>query len=1166
MRFWTYFGTSLVAAISVVVYAIQTREQFYPVILFLVTSKVAFVINANMLLATSLLFGKMGKMLFLGSLRDAEMEMLYERIKYAVTDICLALTIFRHELTPTIIALFGTLLFVKAFHWLCSARLDYLDQVMPASYWTQIRLSMLILMLIICDVGVTYSCIQYTIQHGKSVLILFGFEFGLLCIMVLNLVCRFAFHLLDSNLANGFPSKGLFIMVVDLFCDAIKFVTYVFFFCLVFVYYGLPIHIIREVWSAFFSFQKKLVSFIRYLKLTRNLDQRFENATAEELSEAGDCLICRECMESGKKLPCGHVFHMDCLRMWLQHQQTCPLCRAEIPINSTRPLTSTLGRVPPPVPPRDAADVNNAPERPAAPQEDAIFAEIQRGLNRREAAQRAARDTRPMVDAFEANEERESVVSRVLGMQEARVEAARRRQGEDAISTGVSAAPTPDPTERTSSPMSTSDSIPDPASATTNPETEKLSPAGDKQLRSPRRARAKARFISSSRDKTPPKSPGRAPKTEPFSAILSGSGEEKSPENVSETKLERQFLRAEKMFVSAEGRKDRTRAGKKHSTKAEWISTALCGPTEEMFGVENEMFANPSFYSVTAMVTIEDIVMESDGETKNKLHGSLHSDENVLQAQNEIMRSLRSVRSSSKLGAIVWNNTERQEVVRIVPQDTLIFVVAHRCDAKGNNWYRIPDGWVTQKEPLPEQTLKLSDGSKAIFSVDVLLIRMSNNCQRTALLQYFSRHLDVEYDKKLGSMIPLQPSDRPAQRPSAATVAERDRRAKRAFMADWKLWEERSDKLAAYFEAVSDVFGKDGLRQLFTTERFGELLQTHFDSALRLIESGRNKHPSRKTQHQPYTYAESSPSVSELVAMKSSGAKQEGHTNADLMSSRAGSEAPSRALSRTNSMRYKVDHTGQHVADMQNMVSFIQDGVAGVGDDTKLKAVASALESVAKQLMTLQQAVNDCAVVVADIVQEQHTKAVQNAMKSGSSQAQEEAKDRHAETHTESKIVQSVSKEVVTEEEGSTDPGVPVPVDSNKVSVALDEGPGGGSESAAEDGNPDTAISETPSSSVEPIEKREGKQETTQACKAITENMLSASSEAVSDPPPAQPSSMRDGQATGSDTQKDILKESSKEAAKEGVSSTPQDIRALRMRLYSRDNSEEGTQADKQDK
>ena len=29
-----------------------------------------------------------------------------------------------------------------------------------------------------------------------------------------------------------------------------------------------------------------------------------------------------------KKLRCGHIFHVHCLRSWLERQNTCPTCRA----------------------------------------------------------------------------------------------------------------------------------------------------------------------------------------------------------------------------------------------------------------------------------------------------------------------------------------------------------------------------------------------------------------------------------------------------------------------------------------------------------------------------------------------------------------------------------------------------------------------------------------------------------------------------------------------------------------------------------------------------------------------------------------------------------------------------------------------------------------------
>jgi len=56
-------------------------------------------------------------------------------------------------------------------------------------------------------------------------------------------------------------------------------------------------------------------------QVTARLD-RFPDATAEDLQRAdGVCIICREEMSaagSNKKLHCGHVFHLHCLRYLLR--------------------------------------------------------------------------------------------------------------------------------------------------------------------------------------------------------------------------------------------------------------------------------------------------------------------------------------------------------------------------------------------------------------------------------------------------------------------------------------------------------------------------------------------------------------------------------------------------------------------------------------------------------------------------------------------------------------------------------------------------------------------------------------------------------------------------------------------------------------------------------
>ena len=68
------------------------------------------------------------------------------------------------------------------------------------------------------------------------------------------------------------------------------------------------------------------------------MDERFPPATEDEIREAGGiCIICRDDMSEGRRLPCGHVFHFACLRLWLQQQQSCPTCRQDIPVEAPAP-------------------------------------------------------------------------------------------------------------------------------------------------------------------------------------------------------------------------------------------------------------------------------------------------------------------------------------------------------------------------------------------------------------------------------------------------------------------------------------------------------------------------------------------------------------------------------------------------------------------------------------------------------------------------------------------------------------------------------------------------------------------------------------------------------------------------------------------------------------
>lgn len=50
-----------------------------------------------------------------------------------------------------------------------------------------------------------------------------------------------------------------------------------------------------------------------------------------------ECLVCQETfVDEDKlfKLPCKHLFHIDCILPWIEKHNTCPSCRYELPTDN----------------------------------------------------------------------------------------------------------------------------------------------------------------------------------------------------------------------------------------------------------------------------------------------------------------------------------------------------------------------------------------------------------------------------------------------------------------------------------------------------------------------------------------------------------------------------------------------------------------------------------------------------------------------------------------------------------------------------------------------------------------------------------------------------------------------------------------------------------------
>ncbi|OBT54439.1 hypothetical protein VE04_04375 [Pseudogymnoascus sp. 24MN13] len=374
-----------------------------------------------------------------GPLRPIEVEQLYEKGWFAITETCLAMTIFRDEVGAWFLVMFVGLMAGKVWGWVGEGRVEILEQQPPANpRLFHIRLSISLTMSILYDACLLSYAINSVIQQARpNMMVMFLFEFAILTASSFSTALRYGISLIEAKVIKlqtremlesrraevrrqrqemirereaaaasgeplsteaaeeplpseddieemdieppGWETKGHWVLTLDLMTDFVKLGIYSAFFCILLTFYGLPIHIMRDLFLTARSFLKRLSAFLKYRNATRDMNQRYPDATEEEIQREDTCIICREEMtpwsvtnpapgapEAGappppvarspiisersrpKKLPCGHVLHLGCLKSWLERQQVCPTCRR--PVVDTRPAGAQAPRPPGPQP------------------------------------------------------------------------------------------------------------------------------------------------------------------------------------------------------------------------------------------------------------------------------------------------------------------------------------------------------------------------------------------------------------------------------------------------------------------------------------------------------------------------------------------------------------------------------------------------------------------------------------------------------------------------------------------------------------------------------------------------------------------------------------------------------------------------------------------------
>jgi E3 ubiquitin-protein ligase synoviolin len=383
--------------------AYYERPNFYSAAVYISqsTGSLMFLVNLMLIVAASIGYGL--QRLFYGPLRPIETEQLYDKAWFAVSETLLAMTIFRDDIGIWFFAMFLCLLAGKVWQWIGEGRVEFLEQQPPANpKLFHARLMSSLLLSVGFDVFMMQYCIDSILSEARpGVMVMFGFEYVLLAIASISTLLRYSLSLVElfmthrqerareearriaSEMARqqaaaggapapaeadededegdvpGWEEKGRWVFYLDLATDFVKSVVYMGFFIILMTFYGIPIHIMRDLFMSIRSLIKRINDFVQYRNATRDMNTRYPDATAEELDRENTCIVCREEMrpwsqpgadgapqgrrmderQRPKKLPCGHILHFSCLRSWLERQQVCPTCRRPVLTSTATPST-----------------------------------------------------------------------------------------------------------------------------------------------------------------------------------------------------------------------------------------------------------------------------------------------------------------------------------------------------------------------------------------------------------------------------------------------------------------------------------------------------------------------------------------------------------------------------------------------------------------------------------------------------------------------------------------------------------------------------------------------------------------------------------------------------------------------------------------------------------
>jgi len=323
--------------------------SIYTVILQILEGKVRILVILNMFacIAFLLVYGLIR--LFFGKLRATEKKQVQERmISYMTFKAVFLGAILEPEIFDMMVWLAWFLLigFLKMFSYIAQERFHHLidNPLATRSQW----LRTVLLLLGILALDVCWATFSAHIFHGAglSTVLLLLFDCFILFIEASQALIKYSCHLLETLLGADWERKTVYLQYIDFAANMLILLLtlghYIHIWSLNGVSFTLiDAIIILNLRGVYNKIVRTHASFTKFRELEKHMDEMYPDAHPEELAQLPQdevCAICLKTLLAAKKLPCGHFFHMSCLRQCLERATgstvaLCPLCRTPVSPN-----------------------------------------------------------------------------------------------------------------------------------------------------------------------------------------------------------------------------------------------------------------------------------------------------------------------------------------------------------------------------------------------------------------------------------------------------------------------------------------------------------------------------------------------------------------------------------------------------------------------------------------------------------------------------------------------------------------------------------------------------------------------------------------------------------------------------------------------------------------